>query len=71
MNHLCRTTLAAHPTCVIERCGCGAIHLTIGAITLRLQPEAFVAIADTITDGATALVMAEARDRDLHELTCS
>jgi hypothetical protein len=65
-----RIPLAVHPACVVERCGCGAIHLTIGAVTLRLQSEAFVAIADTIADGATALALREARAVVAREL-CS
>jgi hypothetical protein len=51
--------------CVIERCHCGAIHLTIGAVTLRLQSEAFLAIADTIAHGATALVLHQSRREEL------
>lgn len=60
MNDDCRhlrVQLTAHPMCAVERCACGAIHLTIGAVTLRLQREAFVAIADPIADAARRLVI--------------
>ena len=39
--HAHRTTLAAAPAVAVEACGCGTIHVTIGAITLRLPREAF------------------------------
>ena len=37
---------------MVELCGCGAMHLTIGAITLRLAPEAGVEIARILGEGA-------------------
>ena len=43
--------------CSVERCACGAIHLTIGAITLRLQRDAFVSIAEPITEAARRIVI--------------
>ncbi|HEX4461437.1 MAG TPA: hypothetical protein VIA18_25830 [Polyangia bacterium] len=34
-----REELAAGPHCKIERCHCGVLHLTLGAITVRSTPE--------------------------------
>ncbi|MDQ3369807.1 MAG: hypothetical protein M3680_30685 [Myxococcota bacterium] len=58
IDHDHRTVLAAHPTALVERCGCGAIHVTIGAITLRLQPDAFLAIAAALEGAARSMVLA-------------
>lgn len=55
-----RRLLACGPCCVIEMCDCGAVHLTIGAITLRLRPEALTEIAAVIGDGARALALRQA-----------
>lgn len=34
-------TLAHTPACRIERCPCGQIHVSVGAVTLRLDPPVF------------------------------
>jgi hypothetical protein len=34
-----REELATGPHCKIERCHCGVLHLTLGAITVRSTPE--------------------------------
>ncbi|MEW5853688.1 MAG: hypothetical protein AB2A00_33240 [Myxococcota bacterium] len=36
-----RTSLAQSPLCRIEVCGCGHLHLTVQAVTLRLDAGAF------------------------------
>jgi hypothetical protein len=54
-----RIALASHPACVVEQCRCGQIHLTIGGVTLRLERDAFLSIADVC--GSAARV-ARARD---------
>jgi hypothetical protein len=63
-----RQTLATGDFTVVERCGCGAVHLTIGAITLRLPAPAVLALATTLQDAARALVLQDAlaipRSRD-------
>lgn len=41
---------------MVERCGCGSIHLTIGAITLRLVPEAFAALSGILDEANHSLV---------------
>jgi|GEM_PF-2612640 len=57
-----RRTLAAGELAMIEQCSCGAIHLTIGAVTLRLAPGAIGALASTMNDAARALVLGKALD---------
>lgn len=37
------------PVCRIDRCGCGTMHLTIGALTLRLKPSAARELAEALT----------------------
>jgi hypothetical protein len=61
--HHFRVALAAHPMASVERCACGAIHLTIGAVTLRLQADAFVSIAEPIADAARRLVIERIGER--------
>ena len=40
--------LVEGPVCRIDRCGCGTMHLTIGALTLRLKPSAARELADAL-----------------------
>lgn len=40
-----RTNLAVTESCLVQRCSCGHIHLSIGPITLRLPPEAIAGLA--------------------------
>ena len=47
---------------MIEQCSCGAIHVTIGAVTLRLAPGAIGALATTMNDAARSLVLDKALD---------
>jgi hypothetical protein len=39
----------------IELCGCDGIHLTIGAVTVRLPPGSFEDLSATIADATTTL----------------
>ena len=55
-----RQTLATSELTMVERCSCGAVHLTIGAVTLRLASSAVPALAATLGDAARALVLQEA-----------
>jgi hypothetical protein len=43
--HAERAILAESPTCRIEQCACGVIHLTLGVVTLRLSPAALEELA--------------------------
>lgn len=47
-----REALATHPTCRVEQCRCGEVHLSIGGVTLRLEREAFLMIADVCASAA-------------------
>lgn len=50
-----RTTLVDGRLVSVEQCACGTVHLTIGAITMRLQRDAFSEVADALTIAARAL----------------
>lgn len=52
-----RQLLARGPFALIEQCSCGAVHLTIGAVTLRLAPEALAELAQVVGDAACELAM--------------
>jgi hypothetical protein len=56
-----RRTLAAGDFALVERCSCGAIHVTIGAVTLRIAASAVAPLAETLSDAASALVIEQAR----------
>lgn len=61
MTHACaRHTLAAGDHMLVEQCACGAVHLTIGAVTLRLSPAAIPSLAATLGDAARSLVLRDA-----------
>jgi len=45
--------LATSSTCHVHACiGCGSVHLTIGPMTWRFQPERFAEVARAIAEGA-------------------
>ena len=45
--------LATSPTCHVHACvGCGSVHLTIGPMTWRFQPERFAELARAIAESA-------------------
>jgi hypothetical protein len=45
---------------LIELCNCGAAHVTLGAVTLRLAPEAIAELAEAAGDAARELALREA-----------
>ena len=55
-----RTRLAQCSFASIERCNCAMFHLNVGAVTLRLEPGAFEALATMLS---TALARHLAGDR--------
>jgi hypothetical protein len=55
-----RKLLAAGESMLVERCSCGSVHVTIGAVTLRLASGAIPALAATLADAARTLVLCEA-----------
>ncbi len=48
-NGCSRTLLAHGATSKVEACSCGTLHVTIGALTLRLDPNAASDIVETLT----------------------
>jgi hypothetical protein len=55
-----RKLLAAGDYMLVEQCSCGSVHVTIGAVTLRLASGALPALAATLADAARAVVLCEA-----------
>lgn len=57
MKTCSRRTVAAGDLALVEQCSCGAVHLTIGAVTLRLAPNAIPSLAGTMNEAARTLVL--------------
>jgi hypothetical protein len=47
-NRCERAVVAEGPGARIERCNCGAVHLSLGPVTVRLDPESFESFAVTV-----------------------
>lgn len=56
-----RRRLAGQNSFTVESCECGAIHLTIGFLTLRMEPCAYREFALIIASGLKELGPAAAR----------
>lgn len=54
MEHHGRRILAENPVGRIEQCDCGMLHLTVGALTLRLTP-ALIQQLTHLLGGASAM----------------
>lgn len=63
-----RRVLASGDFAQIEECSCGSMHLTIGAVTLRLQPDALPALATVIGNAARTFVLDNALRTQRDEL---
>jgi hypothetical protein len=50
MLHSSRIPLARATGIEVDACDCGTIHLTIGALTLRLDPAAFGRLSATLAE---------------------
>ncbi len=50
-----RTTLACGPAGLVQLCGCGAVHLSVGPVTMRLTPQACESLSRTLADAAGQL----------------
>jgi hypothetical protein len=59
-NACTRQTLASSDHILIEQCSCGSLHVTIGAVTLRLASSAIASLAATFGDAARAMILREA-----------
>jgi hypothetical protein len=58
MNLGCRPArrlLSRGPVCAIEECSCGTLHVSIGVLTLRLEPEVVASIWETLGDALARL----------------
>ncbi|MGN6110987.1 MAG: hypothetical protein ACTHU0_38170 [Kofleriaceae bacterium] len=55
-----RRTVAAGDYMLVEQCTCGSVHLTIGAVTLRLSSSAIPSLARTLEDAARTMVLRDA-----------
>jgi hypothetical protein len=50
-NEKCeRRRLAARASFAVDECNCGSIHLTIGYVTIRLDPNAYSEMAVAIAE---------------------
>lgn len=52
-----RRMLAVGDFALVERCSCGSVHLTIGAVTLRLAASAIAPLAETLVEAARTLTL--------------
>jgi hypothetical protein len=50
-----KRTLATHGPFNVQVCDCGAIHLTLGFVTVRLEPSAYRELAAVVAAGLVAL----------------
>jgi hypothetical protein len=58
LRHGATEKLAGGEPCSVYRCACGCVHVHIGAVTLRLQPESFHELAGVFSHAAEALATA-------------
>lgn len=52
-----RSPLAACSFGLVEVCSCGSVHLTLGALTLRLQPDALPELARALGEASRELAL--------------
>jgi hypothetical protein len=63
-----RTSLAGTPGFgSVEQCSCGSIHVTVGAVTLRLMPSALSVFADLLVAATTRVSALPVSDDDAPE----
>ncbi|MEW5849113.1 MAG: hypothetical protein AB2A00_09870 [Myxococcota bacterium] len=68
-EHGCRRERIAYSRMgSVELCSCGMCHLTVGALTLRMDPAALNQLAATMTHAAAVL---ERRRQDPQDGGCS
>ncbi|HEX7666108.1 MAG TPA: hypothetical protein VF407_16385 [Polyangiaceae bacterium] len=51
-----REVIAQGQVCQVEECSCGVLHVTVGALTLRLAPEVVASLRDTLDDALDVLL---------------
>lgn len=65
-----RALLAEGSCCKVERCDCGTIHVSLGAITLRLRRDAVESVWFTLGEALGRLpVMSAGRVDARHRLS--
>jgi hypothetical protein len=64
-----RLPLARGEFARVDLCDCGGVHLTIGAVTLRLSPLALASLAEVITDAALHHTLLEINGRRAEALS--
>lgn len=62
MDGCSRRVLAQGGPVRVEHCGCGAVHLTIGPMTLRLDRGVTQDLSDSLAAALTQLAYEDARD---------
>lgn len=50
-----RRRVSEGPFCSVDACGCGTLHVSIGAVTLRLEPEVAESIWNVLGQGLAEL----------------
>ncbi len=56
MKDIHNVTLAEHPGLgQVRLCGCNAVHLTIGPVTMTIAPEAFLQVATLVRNAMEEL----------------
>jgi len=55
-----RERLAGNPSVHVDLCRCGCVHLTIGAVSMRLHPDALRDLAAVLGDAQAELELRNA-----------
>jgi hypothetical protein len=58
MDHTTRN-LAGTPHCNVLLCGCGMLHVTLGPVTMRVEPRAAATLRDVLDEALARLVEVE------------
>jgi len=68
-----RICVARDGVCTIERCLCGTIHVTLGALTLRLTEDAFESLSELLGEAVGRLrkIDGDAKRRAHTKTLCS
>ncbi len=68
MHDLTQTTrLASHDLFRVTRLGCGSVSLHMGALTLRIDPDALEPLARTLSEASFNLSRLNEADRDTQD----
>ncbi len=54
-----RRRLAERGSFIVELCDCDAVHLTVGFLTLRLEPRAYRELAGALEEALRAISVPE------------